>query len=211
MTASHINSFTSSLAGRRVLVPGGTGGVGAGIVRTYLEAGADVVVPTRSDARGAELRAELGLLGQSPLLHLPTHDYTTFAGAEELGAQMTQRMGGIDDVVAPVGGWRQGRTLTEITEADWQEAFVELATAHMALVRAVVPRLSGVGSYTIVVWSVRELPRSWERPRQHAAGRAVDDAASRRCGGALSARPRTRPRTGSHPLCRRRSGMGIER
>ncbi|MCL2515598.1 MAG: hypothetical protein FWD85_00885 [Microbacteriaceae bacterium] len=73
--------MTTNLSGRRVLVPGGTGGVGAGIVRAFLEAGADVVVPTRSDARGAELRAVLGDLGRSPLLHLPTHDYTTFTGA----------------------------------------------------------------------------------------------------------------------------------
>jgi 3-oxoacyl-[acyl-carrier protein] reductase len=51
------------LAGRRVLVPGGTGGVGEGVVRAFLAAGADVVVPTRSDARGAELRQALGELG----------------------------------------------------------------------------------------------------------------------------------------------------
>ncbi|OIH94177.1 SDR family NAD(P)-dependent oxidoreductase [Curtobacterium sp. MMLR14_006] len=145
------NTSARRLTGRRVLVPGGTGGVGAGVVRKFLEAGADVVVPTRSDARGSQLRDELGEFGQSPLLHLPTHDYTTFTGADELGAEMTRRLGGIDDVVAPVGGWWQGRTLTEIGEADWQSAFVELATTHMALVRGLVPRMSGAGSYSVVV------------------------------------------------------------
>ncbi|WIB77733.1 SDR family oxidoreductase [Curtobacterium sp. MCPF17_002] len=151
-------SAHTRLSGRRVLVPGGTGGVGEGVVRAFLDAGADVVVPTRSDARGAELRDALGALGHSPLLHLPTHDYTSFAGAEALGQEMTERMGGIDDVVAPVGGWWQGRTLTEITDADWSTAFTDLATTHMALARAIVPRLSGAGAYTVVVGQSAEYP-----------------------------------------------------
>ena len=134
---------TQPLAGRRVLVPGGTGGVGEGVVRAYLQAGADVVVPTRSDERGAELRAALGSIGDSRLLHLPTHDYASFAGAEALAVEMTQRLGGIDDAVVPVGGWWQGGPLTGIAEEDWSTAFTSLATTHMALARAVVPRLSG--------------------------------------------------------------------
>jgi hypothetical protein len=38
-------------------------------------------------------------------LHLVVHDYTTFAGAEELVATMEERLGSVDDVVAPIGGW----------------------------------------------------------------------------------------------------------
>ena len=150
--------ISPDLSGRRVLVPGGTGGVGEGIVSAYLDAGADVVVPTRSDARGTELRAALGAIGTSQLLHLPTHDYTSFAGAEALGAEMTERLGGIDDVVVPVGGWWQGGPLTTIDEDDWAGAFTGLATAHMALARAIVPLLSGVGAYTVVVGQSAEFP-----------------------------------------------------
>lgn len=150
--------LTTGLSGRRVLVPGGTGGVGEGVVRAYLDAGADVVVPTRSDARGTELRAALGAVGTSPLLHLPTHDYTSFAGAEALGAEMTERLGGIDDAIVPVGGWWQGGPLMEIDADDWASAFTGLATAHMALARAIVPRLSGAGAYTVVVGQSAEFP-----------------------------------------------------
>jgi len=152
------NSSAYDLSGRRVLVPGGTGGVGEGIVRAYLDAGADVVVPTRSDARGAELRSTLGTVGTSPLLHVPTHDYTTFSGAESLGREMTERLGGIDDVIVPVGGWWQGGPLTDIAEDDWAGAFTDLATAHMALARAIVPRLSGAGAYTVIVGQSAEFP-----------------------------------------------------
>jgi 3-oxoacyl-[acyl-carrier protein] reductase len=54
-------------------------------------------------------------------------------------------------VVAPIGGWWQGRTLAEITEQDWQSAFTGLATTHMAVLRAALPHLTDAGAYTLVV------------------------------------------------------------
>jgi NAD(P)-dependent dehydrogenase (short-subunit alcohol dehydrogenase family) len=138
------------LAGRRVLVPGGTGGVGEGVVRRYLAAGADVVVPTRTEARAEEFRRVLGPAA-SAQLHLVVHDYTTFAGAEQLAAEMADRLGGIDDAVAPIGGFWGGRRLWEIDETDWQSAFVGLATTHLAVARAVLPRLNRRGAYSVIV------------------------------------------------------------
>ncbi len=150
MTTTTAPSRPLDLTGRRVLVPGGTGAVGEGVVRAYLSAGADVVVPTRSAGRAAELRALLGDAA-SAHLHLVEHDYTTFAGAESLVATMIDSLGGVDDVVAPVGGWWAGKTLWEIGSDDWDAAFVGLATAHMAIARAVLPHLGGEGAYAVVV------------------------------------------------------------
>ncbi|MFJ7217747.1 SDR family oxidoreductase [Amycolatopsis sp. NPDC098790] len=138
------------LSGRRVLVPGGTGGVGEGAVRSYLAAGADVVVPTRTEQRAEEFRRVLGDAA-TDRLHLVVHDYTSFAGAEGLAAEMRRSLGGIDDVVAPIGGFWSGRRLTEIGESDWRTAFVELATAHAAVMRACVPHLSPSGAYCLIV------------------------------------------------------------
>lgn len=138
------------LAGHRVLIPGGTGAVGEGVVRAFLAAGAEVVVPTRSAARSAEFRAVLGAAADEHL-HLVVHDYTTFTGAQELVEQVVRLRGGLDSVVAPIGGWWQGRTLAGITEDDWTAAFVDLTTAHMAMLRAALPRLTGRGAYTVVV------------------------------------------------------------
>jgi NAD(P)-dependent dehydrogenase (short-subunit alcohol dehydrogenase family) len=122
--------------------------VGEGVVRAYLAAGADVVVPTRSTQRAAEFRQVLGDAA-GDRLHLVVHDYTTFAGAEALAAETERRLGRVDHVVAPIGGWWAGKRLWEIDETDWQEAFTGLATAHMAVARAFLPRLTG--TYTIVV------------------------------------------------------------
>lgn len=141
---------TPQLTGHRVLVPGGTGAVGEGVVRAFLKAGAEVIVPTRSEERSAEFRAVLGE-ATNEHLHLVVHDYTSFAGAQELVEQVVQFRGGLDSVVAPIGGWWQGRTLAEITEQDWQSAFTSLASTHMAVLRAALPHLSDAGAYTVVV------------------------------------------------------------
>jgi NAD(P)-dependent dehydrogenase (short-subunit alcohol dehydrogenase family) len=143
-------TFAPDLSGRHVLIPGGTGGVGEGAVRAYLAAGADVVVPTRSQQRADEFRAVLGDAA-SGHLHLIAHDYTTFAGAEALAATMEDRLGSVDDVVAPIGGWWAGKRLWEIDESDWQAAFVGLATTHMAVLRAALPRMNAGGAYSLIV------------------------------------------------------------
>ncbi|WP_243062494.1 SDR family oxidoreductase [Humibacter sp. RRB41] len=141
---------TPELIGHRVLVPGGTGAVGGGVVRAFLAAGAEVIVPTRSEERSIEFRTLLGAVADERL-HLIVHDYTSFAGAQDLVEQIVHFRGGLDSVVAPIGGWWQGRTLAEVTEEDWHAAFTELATTHMAVLRAALPRLSDKGAYTIVV------------------------------------------------------------
>ncbi|MGI3781093.1 MAG: SDR family oxidoreductase, partial [Janthinobacterium lividum] len=143
-------TFNPDLSGRRVVVPGGTGAVGEGVVRAYLAAGAEVVVPTRSEERAQEFRALLGSAATAHL-HLVVHDYTTFTGAQDLAAQTVHLRGGVDDVVVPVGGWWAGKRLWEVDEQDWAAAFVGLATAHLAVLRAFLPRMDARGAYTIVV------------------------------------------------------------
>jgi NAD(P)-dependent dehydrogenase (short-subunit alcohol dehydrogenase family) len=145
------------LSGRHVLVPGGTGGVGEGAVRAYLSAGADVVVPTRSEQRAEEFRSLLGA-DATEHLHLVVHDYTSFAGAEALVATTVDRLGSVDDGGAPNGGGWWGKPLWEVDEADWRSAFVDLATTHLAVVRAALPRMTRQGAYAIVVGQSANAP-----------------------------------------------------
>ncbi len=148
---------TPDLSSRRVLVPGGSGGVGEGVVRAFLAAGADVVVPTRTAERGEQLQQLIGDAAPGRL-HTATHDYTSFDGASALVDTMLGRLGGIDDVVAPIGGWWAGGPLQAITQVDWVKAFVDLATTHMAIARAALPQLSGAGGYTLIVGQSAQFP-----------------------------------------------------
>lgn len=139
-----------NLSTHRVLVPGGTGAIGEGVVRAFLDAGAEVIVPTRSEERAQEFRDVLGEAADEHL-HLVVHDYSTFTGAQALIDQVVHYRGALDSVVAPIGGWWQGRMLAEITEEDWRSAFTDLASTHMAVLRAALPHLSEHGAYTLVV------------------------------------------------------------
>jgi NAD(P)-dependent dehydrogenase (short-subunit alcohol dehydrogenase family) len=107
-----------------------------------------VVVPTRTVERAAEFRESAGAADR---LHLVVHDYTSFAGAEELAAEMEDRLGGVDDVVAPIGGSWAGKPLWEISESDWRNAFTGLASTHMAVLRAALPRMTADGAYIVIV------------------------------------------------------------
>lgn len=175
------------LTGRRVLVPGGTGAVGEGVVRGYLDAGADVVVPTRGQERADEFRKVLGEV-PTDRLHLVVHDYTTFAGAEQLVAEMESRLGGIDDVVAPIGGWWAGKSVWEIDESDWRDAFVGLATTHMAVLRAALPRMSPRGAYTLIVGesAIMPIPGSGLVSMEQAALLMMQRVAAAEIGGAAA-------------------------
>lgn len=188
------------LSGRRVLVPGGTGAVGEGVVRAYLGAGADVVVPTRTEQRSQEFRRVLGEAATEHL-HLVVHEYTTFPGAEQLADQMQERLGGIDDVVAPIGGWWAGKRLWEIDEADWQSAFVTLATAHMAVLRASLPRMGASGAHGVVTVIVGT---SAATPVPGSGLVSMEQAAVLIC--SRCSRPSPQAGSGSSPSCWDRSG-----
>ena len=139
------------LSTRRAVVIGGTGRVGEGIVSAWLEAGAEVVVPSRTSGRIAALRAELPDLAANGRLHLIEHEYTEFDTAVQFADRVEEEVGQVSDVIASIGGWWQGKALWEVDEAEWNRFFVELATAHVATARAWIPRLSPSGSYHLIL------------------------------------------------------------
>lgn len=146
--AGATEQFTSTH--RRVVILGGTGGVGEGIVRAHLAAGADVIVPTRNESKGARLR-ELVCDELAGRLSIVVGDYSTFDGAHDVAETIVTTYGDIDDVIASIGGWWMGKPIWAIDEADWRRAFTGLATAHVAAVRAFLPRLRERGSYTLIL------------------------------------------------------------
>lgn len=143
-------SAAHPLAGRRVLVLGGTGGVGEGPVRAFLAAGAEVVVPSRSAEKARRFEELVGAPAPGRLTTLVA-EAATFDEAEALAARLEREGGPIDHVVASIGGWWAGKPIWEIDEADWRRAFVDLATAHVAAIRAWLPRLTPRGSYSLVL------------------------------------------------------------
>ena len=85
-------------AGRAVIVTGGTRGIGAGIARAFLDAGADVLVCGRSDPGGAVLAAG----GRSALR--TQADVRDPAQAHRLIREAADSFGQVDVVVSNAGG-----------------------------------------------------------------------------------------------------------
>ncbi|WP_394159510.1 SDR family NAD(P)-dependent oxidoreductase [Galactobacter valiniphilus] len=138
------------LSDRRVVIVGGTGSVGEGVVRAWLAAGAEAIVPSRTQGRVDQFT---GVLGEAATdkLHFVVGDYTSFDAAQELAEQIEAECGPVTDVVASIGGWWMGKNLWEISQAEWDRYFVGLTTAHVAQVRAWIPRLPEHGSYQLIL------------------------------------------------------------
>lgn len=135
--------------GAVVFVAGGAGEVGEGIVRAWLEAGATVVVPSRSAER---LEALAGRLGPELASRLKG-----VAGAPggpetfELVARVADEVGPFDHAVASVGGagWKMA-PLSRLASEDFRRVVEDGINAHFEVARAVLPHVRPGGSYTFI-------------------------------------------------------------
>jgi 3-oxoacyl-[acyl-carrier protein] reductase len=114
------------LTGKRCVVTGSTGGIGAEVVRQLRAEGARVV----SSGRSAE----------GPGDHHVVVDLTLRGEPERLVREAAERLGGLDVLVNNVGG-TDIRKLADLTDDDWQASFeLNLMTAVRAT-RAALPLL----------------------------------------------------------------------
>lgn len=124
--------------GKRVLVTGGTKGMGEAIVRRFTLSGAAVATTARSPVPP----------GQSPSLFLQT-DIGTPEGVQLLVNRIQQEWGGLDVLINCVGGSdAPNGGFQALTDDDWHKALSVNLLAAVRLNRAFVPgmieRKSGV-------------------------------------------------------------------
>jgi NAD(P)-dependent dehydrogenase (short-subunit alcohol dehydrogenase family) len=135
--------------GKRVLVTGGTRGLGEQIVRLLAAEGARVSTCARTpqdlEALAASVAAEAG----GPLFGRAL-DITEPNLLEDFVAAAAERFGGLDGVVACVGGARGGG-IEQADAQDWTVTW-ELNVGHTArLVKAAAPWLRAAGGGSVVV------------------------------------------------------------
>jgi NAD(P)-dependent dehydrogenase (short-subunit alcohol dehydrogenase family) len=124
--------------GKRVLVTGGTEGMGAAIVRRLAVGGATVATTARSPLPD----------GQEPDLFVQA-DLSTAAGVGQVLAEVLERFGGVDILVHNVGGSTapSGGVLA-LSDDNWQETIDINLMAAVRLDRGLLPgmlqRRSGV-------------------------------------------------------------------
>ncbi|MDR9394881.1 MAG: SDR family NAD(P)-dependent oxidoreductase [Roseovarius sp.] len=134
------------LAGKRVVVSGGTSGIGLAAARSFLEAGACVVLNGRSADRGQTALGVIEGLGQAWFVPGDTADE---AAAETLVGTAEAHMGGVDVLVCAAGINRRGAP-QDLTLDDWDAVLDTSLKGTFVTARAAYPALRGSGDGRIV-------------------------------------------------------------
>ena len=139
------------LSGRKVLVVGGTSGMGLATVRRLLEEGAHVAVAGRDEARAAAAVAALPPESAANL-HLVLGDART--GAASIVERGVAALGGLDALAVHTG--LIGHEPIGISDERWHEVFDDVLLATVRSVDAALPHL-GPGSciVTTAAYSIR--------------------------------------------------------
>jgi 3-oxoacyl-[acyl-carrier protein] reductase len=151
------------LDGKISLILGGAGYVGEGIVRSFLEEGAFVIVPSRSPERLQGLRKVLGSTANERLVTVPANTGTV-AGAEALREQILQRMKGLDAVVASLGGFREGARLIDTPLEEFGKVLSDNLLSHFIAARTFLPALKPGSTYTFIAGLAGEIPQQRTGP-----------------------------------------------
>lgn len=157
-------SFDLNLQGRRVLVTGGTKGIGAAVVEALHGQGAQILTTAREAPRDPV-----------PGVHYVAADVATAQGAATVTGEVQRHFGGVDIIINVLGGSNApGGGFVKLEDDVWQgELNLNLMSA-VRIDRALLPAMIEQGSGVIVhVTSIQhELPLP-ESTTAYAAAKAA--------------------------------------
>ncbi|MFB2596636.1 SDR family NAD(P)-dependent oxidoreductase [Herbiconiux sp. P17] len=136
-----------SLEGKTAVVTGGTGLYGLPFARALAEAGAHVVITSRSAGKAEEAAATLGADGLTATglaLDLADPD-----GIHAFAAGLTASLGA-PDILVNNAVHRAGTTLSATTAENWDETSAVNSRGLFLLTQAVAPGMSARGSGSII-------------------------------------------------------------
>lgn len=136
-----------NLQGKRVLVTGGSSGIGLAIAKTVLAKGARVVISGR---RPEQLKAAAGQLrAGGGWVEFVAADVTTEQGRRATFEIALEKLGGLDILVNNAGGVRAGR-LEDTTESEIRAMIEVNLVAPILLTRQALPALRASGDGLVV-------------------------------------------------------------
>lgn len=127
------------LSGRVALVTGGGRGLGRAMARGLAEAGADVILASRSEAELQAARDEISEASGKTCRYFVA-DLSRRGGAQKLGEQALAAAGRVDIYIHNAGG-NTPQTLDEIDLDEWDRLFELNVTAGMALSQVLAPQM----------------------------------------------------------------------
>jgi NAD(P)-dependent dehydrogenase (short-subunit alcohol dehydrogenase family) len=163
-TIANIRIDSDELSGKKVLVTGGTKGIGEAIVKRLRQAGATVIATARSIPENL----------QSPELFIQS-DISTPAGVEKVVKEVFARLSGLDILINNAGGSSApGGGALALSEDDWQKAFNDNLFAAVRLDRAFLPKMLEQQSGVIIhISSIQSTLPLYEATLAYAASKAA--------------------------------------
>jgi NAD(P)-dependent dehydrogenase (short-subunit alcohol dehydrogenase family) len=149
---------TNQLASTRVLVTGGTAGLGRAMAAALAASGADVVLTSRDRARAEAAAAEIGAIG----IELDVRDESSVQSGVDA---VYDRLGGLEVLVSNAGiGMRtvnprfmtDPRPFWEVSADGFRDVVETKMTGSFLVTRTVAPRMVQAGRGRIVVISMNE-------------------------------------------------------
>jgi len=125
------------ISGKRVVITGGTGGIGAGLVDGFLEAGAHIVVSARN--RDSLTQANEKYSGTSKITFIEA-DLMSDQSITDFIAEADRTLGGIDILIQAHGNVFPGPA-KDMTLDTWHEQLQVNLTATFRLAQAVAPQM----------------------------------------------------------------------
>src|SRR5262245_45343516 len=162
--ARHYAIDPAEFAGRRVLVTGGTQGMGEAIVRRLAGSGARVATTARSPLPEGQ---RVDLFVQA--------DISARDGVDRVAGQVLQRFGGLDILVNGVGGSNApGGGVLALSDDDWQDEMDLNLFSAVRLDRAFIPGMLKQGSGVILhISSIQRRLPLFEATLAYAAAKAA--------------------------------------
>ena len=163
----------STLAGRTALVTGSSRGIGAQIARVFAAAGARVVIHGRDEAAlDTTLTAITNEISGEVMA--VSGDVTSYSDVERMRAEIEQRFGPVDLLVANAGGSPVlPGPIEELSEDAWHASIDTNLTATFLLLKSFLPGMKARGSGSIITMSSAAARRpSAHSPIAYAAAKA---------------------------------------
>jgi NAD(P)-dependent dehydrogenase (short-subunit alcohol dehydrogenase family) len=125
----------TDLSGKRILIAGGTGTVGRYLVQAALDAGATVIIPSRSTDKAQP--GTIYILGD---ITDPSDGARIIAGA-----------GRIDGAIVSIGRWISADHVLDAPLADFERAIANYPLAHFAVAKVLLPAVEATaGGYVAI-------------------------------------------------------------
>jgi 3-oxoacyl-[acyl-carrier protein] reductase len=141
----------TSVAGRSVVVTGGSRGIGKGIARVFARAGANVLITGRDEAAARAAAGELDGIGAGSVSYV-LGDVASAAACAQIAAEAVSRYGGIDVLCANAGIFPDVK-LKDMTEAEMDLVYGTNVKGTMLAVQACLPALAVSGRGRVILTS----------------------------------------------------------